>query len=446
MDQDIWQNILDKLEENLNEQSFKTWFSNTELMDFNDNNMIIKVPTKFAADFLNKNYTALITEISFAIYKNKYKATFTSEPLLIQNKKKEKKKNNRENNYNYKTINTLNEKYVFSEFVVGKSNNFAHSASMAVAETPGTIYNPLFIYGESGMGKTHLMHAIGHFVLEEKSKKNVLYLTTEQFTNEMIESIKSNTMSKFRNKFRNIDLLLIDDIHFLSKKEGTQEEFFHTFNTLYESKKQIVMTSDRPPKDIKDLESRLVTRFEWGLLADLKNPDFETRVAILRKKAESENIDLSEETLYFMAENIHNNVRSLEGSLTRLMAFASCENINPKEINPETAKEVLNTFISNKVSEVNMDTIMKKVCSEYGITPEQILDKTRKKNIAFPRQVAMYISNMLIPQISLKEIAHYYKRKDHTTVLHAKKMIENLLRKDGDVSVQVEKLIKNIKS
>ncbi len=443
MDQDIWQNILDKLEDNINPQSFKTWFSETELEDIDDSTLVVKVPTNFIANFLNQNYTSTLTEISYALYKKKYQIKFVSSdynPIVTSNKRSEIQ------SINNNTINKLNSKYRFSEFVVGKSNNFAHSAAFAVAESPGSTYNPLFIYGESGMGKTHLMQAIGNFILEESKHKTVYYITTEEFTNEMIESIRSNSMTNFRNKYRNFDVLLIDDIHFLSKKEGTQEEFFHTFNSLLQNKKQIVLTSDRSPRDIQDLEMRLVTRFEWGLLADLKSPDFETRVAILKKKADAENIYLSNEVIDFIAEQIYSSVRALEGSLIRILAYASYNNLNPEDIDVCTAKEILNDMISEKIKDINMDSIFQKVCKSYTISPSQMLDKTRKQNISFPRQVAMYLSNLLIPQLSLKEIAEYYKRKDHTTVLHAKKMIEAQFHADNDFRKQIEKLIKEIKN
>jgi chromosomal replication initiator protein len=346
-------------------------------------------------------------------------------------------------NSSFKT--KLNKNYNFNEFVIGTNNRFAHSASLAVAESPGTTYNPLFIYGESGMGKTHLMQAVGNFVMDELDGKKVFYITTEEFTNEMIDSIRNNTMPNFRNKFRNFDVLLIDDIHFLSKKEGTQEEFFHTFNALYEKKKQIVLTSDRPPKDIPDLEKRLVTRFEWGLLADLKSPDFETRVAILKKKAEFEEIKLKDEVIAFIAEHIYSNVRALEGSLIRILAYSSYNNLNTEDISVDDISEILIDMISDKIREVNLETIMQKVCEAYNISPTQIFDKTRKKSIAFPRQIAMYLSNLLITQLSLKEIAQYYKRKDHTTVLHAKRTIEKQFKEDRELRIQIEKLINEIK-
>ncbi len=441
-DQDIWENVLNTLEDHINPKSFKTWFSDTKLIDIDNNIMLVQVPTKFTADFLNQNYTVLLSEISYNLYKKEYKVRFTNYPLNKQRNGSFKLNGNQKQPENSK----LNLKYTFDQFVVGKSNNFAHSASLAVAESPGTAYNPLFIYGESGMGKTHLMQAIGNFVNEESGSKYVYYTTTEEFTNEMIDAIQTKKMTEFRNKFRNVDVLLVDDIHFLAGKESTQETFFHTFNALYESKKQIVITSDRPLKDIHDLEKRLVTRFEWGLMADLKSPDFETRVAILRKKAENEDINLRDDVIGFIAEFVSSNVRALEGSLIRILAYASYNNLNTEDIDPELAKEILSDLISEKVRDINLDTIMQKVCDMYNVTPAQLIDKTRKKHIAFPRQVAMYLSNLLIPQSSLKEIAAYYKRKDHTTVLHAKKMIENQFRSDNKFRIQIELLIKEIKN
>ena len=434
MDQDIWQNILNHLEEEISKDSFRTFFTDTLLIDMSKDTLTIHVPTAFAANYLNKNFTTQIADISENIYKNRYNIRFTDNF---------EKTNDQET----MVVNTnLNPKYTFADFVVGKSNNFAHSAARAVADSPGTTYNPLFLYGESGMGKTHLMQAIGHYVQREIGKNyNIFYITTEKFTNEMIEAIRTNTTQQFRNKFRNIDLLLVDDIHFLSKKEASQEEFFHTFNTLYENKKQIVITSDRPPKVIPDLENRLVTRFQWGLLADLKNPDLETRVAILKKKATSENIYLTDEVIEFIAEKISSNVRALEGSLIRILAYSSYNHINPERVDLHMVKEALSDMIEIVSHEITMDVVFQKVCKIYSITPSQMLDRTRKQHIVFPRQIAMYLSNLLIPNISLKEIAEYYKKNDHTTVLHAKKMIEAKFSKDNSFRIEIEQIIKEIK-
>jgi len=435
MDQDIWENILNALEQQIATDSFKTWFSDTTLVDMDKNSLVIKVPTRFASEYLNTNYSALCAEISHAIYEKRYNVKFTNEKVY----------NNRVPTEEERRKISLNNRYTFSEFVVGTNNNFAHSAAMSVGELPGQKFNPLFLYGESGMGKTHLMQAIGHYIFENSKQSNICYITTEQFINEMIEAIRTNTSQHFRNKFRNIDLLLIDDIHFLSKKEASQEEFFHTFNTLYENKKQIVITSDRPPKDIPDLENRLVTRFQWGLLADMKNPDFETRVAILKKKISSENLNLSDEVIDFIAENITTNVRLLEGSLIRILAYSSCNKITPDQLDITLVKDILNDMIVIQTKDVTMDSIFQKVCRFYSLTPSQLLDPTRKQNIVFPRQVAMYLSDLLIPSISLKDIALYYRRNDHTTVIHAKKMIENKTKEDNNFRIEIEKLLKDIK-
>lgn len=445
MDQDIWQNVLDKLEQNINEQSFKTWFYDTRLIDMSDKQLLVRVPTQFSANYLNQNYKDALSEIAFTLYGRGYDIHFVTHPYRgTEDAGKGKLPGESGNKV---TLNAkLNDRYNFEEFVVGRNNNFAYSAAKAVAESPGYTYNPLFIYGESGMGKTHLMQAVGNFVKQEGRNCSIYYTTSEAFTNEMIDSIRSNKMPDFRAKFRKVDLLLVDDIHFLSRKEGTQEEFFHTFNALFDDKKQIVLTSDRPPKDIPDLEKRLVTRFESGLLADLKNPDFETRVAILRKKAEPENIMLTDDVINFIAEKISSSVRALEGSLIRILAFASYNKLNPEDISPEIAHSILSDMISEVSREISLDAITNQVCTTFEITKPQIMDKSRKPNVAFPRQVGMYLANLLIPALSLKDIAEYYNRKDHTTVLHAKRMIENQFREDLEFRSLVELMIKNLRN
>ena len=443
MDQDIWQNILDKLEQNINEQSFKTWFYDTKLVDISDSQLVIRVATQFSANYLNQNYKEVLSEISFSLYGRSYEINFITHPFRSSPEKSGLP------DYSDKKVRLnakLNDRYNFEEFVVGRNNNFAYSAAKAVAESPGFTYNPLFIYGESGMGKTHLMQAVGNFVLKEGRNCSIYYTTSEAFTNEMIESIRANKMPDFRAKFRKVDLLLVDDIHFLSRKEGTQEEFFHTFNALFDNRKQIVLTSDRPPKDIPDLENRLVTRFESGLLADLKNPDFETRVAILRKKAEPENIKLSDDVINFIADNITSSVRALEGSLIRILAYASYNKLNPEDVDTDLAQNILADMISEVSREISLDAITDQVCKTYQLSRDMIMEKSRKSNVVFPRQVAMYLANLLIPSLSLKEIAEYYKRKDHTTVIHAKRMIDNLFREDGEFRSLMELMIKNLNS
>ncbi|OQY38195.1 MAG: chromosomal replication initiation protein [Candidatus Cloacimonetes bacterium 4572_65] len=441
MDQDIWQNILDELEEHVAPQSFKTWFSETRLTKFEDNILYILTPTKVASDYLNKNYANMISEMAFNIYHQKFQIKFINDSLVL-NKKTIKKSLFKGD---LKDLPPLNSRYTFEQFVNGRNSNFAYSAALGVAEAPGMAYNPLFIYGESGMGKTHLMQAVGNYLLEFDKNKIIYYISSEEFTNQMIESIRNNSMATFRQKFRHVDILLVDDIHFLSRKESTQEEFFHTFNALTSARKQIILTSDRSPKDIPDLENRLVTRFESGLVADLKNPDFETRIAILKKKADNQNIYINNDIIEYIADHISSSVRALEGSLIRILAYASYNKIDPADITRDLVLEVLADMISDKPKDITLDSIVDKVCAFYNITRFQIMDKTRKKNIAFPRQVAMYLVSLLIPQVSLKEIAGYFNRKDHTTVLHAKKMIDNKFKNDNDLRIDIESLIKDLK-
>ncbi len=443
MDQDIWQNILDKLELNISPQSFRTWFTNTKLVDMSEVEMMIRVPTPFTANYMNQNYSDTIAEIAYALYNRHYGINFISDqPVsdLVSPEKTEQQAGRSQMSAK------LNERFTFDDFVVGKNNNFAYSAARAVADSPGYTYNPLFIYGESGMGKTHLMQAIGNYVQQVSRNCNIYYTTSEAFTNEMIDSIRANKMPDFRSKFRKVDLLLVDDIHFLSRKEGTQEEFFHTFNALFDNRKQIVLTSDRPPKDIPDLENRLVTRFESGLLCDLKNPDFETRVAILRKKAEPDGIVLPDDIFNYIAEGITSSVRALEGSLIRILAYSSYNKINSEDIDVETCRNILADMISETQKEITLHLITLQVCTYYNISISQIMEKSRKPQVSFPRQVAMYLANLMIPQLSLKDIADYYHRKDHTTVLYAKRMIENQFRNDNEFRAQIESLINNIRS
>ncbi|MCF7918340.1 MAG: chromosomal replication initiator protein DnaA [Candidatus Cloacimonetes bacterium] len=443
--ENIWEKVLDVLQEHVNEQTYRTWFRETKLIEKEEQSLTIHVPTHFIAQYLNSNYKTMVSEICYTLFDNKYNVNFTNretgeiKPVLssYMTLKSESRQSN--------DIPRLNPNYQFKDFVIGSNNRFAQSAAFAVAESPGTTYNPLFIYGKSGMGKTHLMQAIGHMVLDLHEYKRVYYITTEQFTNEMIDSIRSNAMDKFRNKFRYFDVLLIDDIQFLSSKEGTQEEFFHTFNALYETKKQIIVTSDRLPREIPDLEQRLVSRFEWGLMTDLKQPNFETRVAILKKKAERDNINLPEEVINYIAENITSNVRALEGSLVKIQAWTGYKGIDSDGIDIELIKDILKDLFSEKKSRITLDLICNKVCNNFNINSNSIFLKTRKSEIAQPRQIAMYLSNLYIPSLTLKTIANYYKLKDHTTVLHAIKSIKTKIEIDNDLKYQVQSLMDQLK-
>ncbi len=320
----------------------------------------------------------------------------------------------------------LNPKYTFDSFVIGNSNRFAHAASLAVAESPAKAYNPLFIYGGVGLGKTHLMHAIGHYILHNNPKSQVVYVSSEKFTNELINSIKDDKNVEFRNKYRNIDILLVDDIQFIAGKERTQEEFFHTFNALYEANKQIIISSDRPPKEIPTLEDRLRSRFEWGLIADIQAPDFETRMAILKKKADVEKLNIPNEVMVYIATKIKSNIRELEGALIRIVAFSSLTN---KEISVDLASEALKDIISSKQTrQVTIDIIQEVVANYYNLKIEELKSARRTRNIAFPRQIAMYLSRKLT-DMSLPKIGEEFGGRDHTTVIHAYEKISNNLKK-----------------
>ena len=321
----------------------------------------------------------------------------------------------------------LNPKYVFSSFVVGNSNRMAHAASLAVAESPAKAYNPLFLYGNSGLGKTHLMHSIAHFILDKNPAAKVLYVTSETFTNELILSIQNNKNEEFRNKYRNIDVLLIDDIQFISKKEGTQEEFFHTFNALYESNKQIIISSDRPPKEIKTLEDRLRSRFEWGLIADIQPPDYETRIAILRKKADRDNLHVPDEVMAYIAKNIVSNIRELEGSLNKLIALANLEN---KPIDIPLAAEALKDMISpNNTREITPELIIEVVSDHFNVPAAELKGKKRNAEIVLPRQIVMYLCRKMT-DTPLKTIGLILGGKDHASVSHGVKKIEHDVKTD----------------
>jgi chromosomal replication initiator protein len=334
----------------------------------------------------------------------------------------------------------LNPRYTFETFVVGSSNQFAQAACQAVAELPSRAYNPLFIYGGVGLGKTHLLHAVGHQVLRLFPGLSVVYLSSERFTNELINAIRYDRTAEFRARYRHIDLLLMDDIQFISGKERTQEEFFHTFNDLYESRKQIIVSSDSSPKDIPDLEERLRSRFEWGLIADIQPPDFETRVAILKKKAALERVQLSDEVAYLIASRIKSNIRELEGSLTRMIAFCA---LTGRDMTVELAQEVLADLWGEEERVITIEQVQRRVCEFFGVKLSDLKARTRTKAVAFPRQVAMYLARELTPT-SLAEIGRAFGGKDHTTVLHAVEKVRRLVQEDPRFRKTVEGLIQSI--
>lgn len=342
----------------------------------------------------------------------------------------------------------LNPEYTFDSFVVGKNNNIAHAASLAVAESPGDIYNPLFIYGGVGLGKTHLMQAIAHFVLEKNPHANVLYVTSETFTNELIDSIgpiknkRNLSATDFRNKYRNIDVLLIDDIQFIIGKESTQEEFFHTFNALYESKKQIIISSDKPPRDFTTLEERLRSRFEWGLTVDIQPPDFETRMAILRKKEELEHKNIDNEVMVYIAENIKSNIRELEGALTQVLALGRLD--NNREINIDLARAALADYITpNKPKKITVDLIIDVVCEQFNVSREDILGTKRNREIVYPRQIVMYLCRNLT-DIPLQSIGKEIGGKDHSTVIHGIEKITKEIETNSDLNNNIDIIKKKL--
>ncbi len=443
----FWLDILSEIRRKVNEQTYKTWFSKTYAISFENNILTVMTSTKFFADWLEQHYKILLEEIAYKLTQEKIHIRFDFEDKEVKKIFQSFNSTGRLGEYELK----LNTRYTFNSFVVGDNNRFARSAALAVSENPGKVYNPLFIYGDTGLGKTHLLQAVGHYIYNKKNK-NVFYTSTEDFTNEMILAIQKNKMLNFRRKYRNFDILLMDDIHFLSKKEGSQEEFFHTFNTLYNSKKQIIITSDRPPKSIMDLQSRLISRFQWGLLADLQPPGFETRIAILKKKIEEEQIlypekkaNLKPEVISFIAENFYTNVRELEGSYIRILAYSSSHKIDPESLNVKQVRSILKDMINEEKKVLSLEFIQEKVAQFYGLKKRQLIEDTRRHEIVFPRQIAMYLSEELLP-ISLKEIARYYHKKDHSIVIYAKKVVQKKVKSDENFRNELTVLRNNIKT
>jgi chromosomal replication initiator protein len=440
---DLWDQALAEIEKKVSKPSFETWLKATKANDIQNDLIVITAPNEFARDWLEDHYAELTSDTieqltgtrlkpKFVIPQHEMEDDFIPDPIP---KKKAKQESNA-GNATPKTM--LNEKYMFDSFVIGSGNRFAHAASLAVAEAPAKAYNPLFIYGGVGLGKTHLMHAIGHYVMDHNPNAKVVYLSSEKFTNEFINAIRDNKAVNFRNKYRNVDVLLIDDIQFLAGKEQTQEEFFHTFNALHEESKQIVISSDRPPKEIPTLEDRLRSRFEWGLITDITPPDLETRIAILRKKAKAENLDIPNEVMLYIANQIDTNIRELEGALIRVVAYSSLIN---QDMNADLAAEALKDIIPNSKPKILTITDIQKLVGEhYHVKLEDFKAKKRTKSVAFPRQIAMYLSRELT-DASLPKIGSEFGGRDHTTVIHAHEKISTLLSTDQDLQDKIQELI-----
>jgi chromosomal replication initiator protein len=441
---ETWEKTLNIMKGEITEVSFNTWIKSIIPISIEDSTIKLGVPNDFTRGILNSRYKDLIENALKLITSKKYNINFviSSEDSTMEEPLQKIKSSQRSSNStNDEMTSTLNPKYTFNSFVIGNSNRFAHAASLAVAESPAKAYNPLFIYGGVGLGKTHLMHAIGHYILENNPNSKVVYVSSEKFTNELINSIKDDKNVEFRNKYRNIDVLLIDDIQFIAGKERTQEEFFHTFNDLHEADKQIILSSDRPPKEIPTLEDRLRSRFEWGLIADIQPPDFETRMAILKKKADVENLNIPNDVLVYIATKIKSNIRELEGALIRIVAFSSLTN---KEISVELASEALKDIISKKQSkQVTVDLIQEVVANYYSLRIEDFKSARRTRNVAFPRQIAMYLARK-ITDMSLPKIGEEFGGRDHTTVIHAYEKISQQLKVDEALQNAVNELTKRI--
>ncbi|MEW6662582.1 MAG: chromosomal replication initiator protein DnaA [Bacillota bacterium] len=446
----LWQRTLDILATELSSYSFDTWMKYTQLIDYisKTNTMVIMVPNEFAQDWLQSRYYNLIKNTLQLLLNQEVNLQFVLKTGLQKNNPATplslKQRNQADCDFSSDNYSSrLNPKYTFDTFVIGNSNRFAHAASLAVAETPARAYNPLFIYGGVGLGKTHLMHAIGHHVIAHIPRHRVLYVSSEKFTNDLINSIRDDKTEDFRTRYRSIDVLLVDDIQFLAGKERTQEEFFHTFNALHEANKQIIISSDRPPKEIPTLEERLRSRFEWGLITDIQPPDFETRIAILKKKAQLENLDLPNEVLVFIANKIHSNIRELEGALIKVAAYAA---INNKRIDYDTLFDSLKDLIGfSKPQPITISMIQDTVANHFTLRSEDFKSKRRTREVAFPRQIAMYLCRELT-DASLPRIGEAFGGRDHTTVIHAHEKISHGIATDPSLSQTLKEIIAKLKT
>ena len=451
-----WDEIIHKLkiEYGLSNVSFRTWIEPLEVYNVSDSTVYILVPLKSSVDYINQKYLlpfqVCIAEITGQEFEVKFITVDDSQNINVKNQDDTYKKNATQNSI-FEQAN-LNPKYTFDTFVVGGNNNFAHAASLAVSESPGEIYNPLFLYGGVGLGKTHLMHSIAHFILEKDPTKKVLYVTSETFTNELIEALKSGktsggnelAMTAFREKYRNIDVLLIDDVQFIIGKESTQEEFFHTFNHLHVSGKQIIISSDKPPKDIETLEARLRTRFEWGLIADISSPDYETRMAILRKKEELDGLQkyhISNEVMQYIATNVKSNIRELEGSLNKLIALHKLKN---EEINIMLAAEALKDIVSpNKNRQITPELILEVVSEHFSVSIADLKSGKRNANIANSRQIAMYLCRTMT-DTPLTSIGIMLGGRDHSTVSHGVDKVTEDIKTNEALNNTIEIIKKKI--
>jgi chromosomal replication initiator protein len=440
---EIWDQCLAAVSQKISQQPFEIWLKPLKLLNISENRLDLEVPNKFFKDWISENYQALIKDILYQTTKNHYSVHFHlkegSEEKEVKPRVTQRAPFSQISKQAIKE-DGLNGSYTFEAFVVGSSNQFAHAAALAVANLPAKNYNPLFIYGGVGLGKTHLLNAIGNHIVQNDLTANVCYLSSEKFTNELINCLRYEKMTDFRNKYRNKDVLLVDDIQFLGGKERTQEEFFHTFNALYDSHKQIVITSDKLPKEIPGLEERLRSRISWGLIADIQPPDIETKVAILCKKAETYNIALTNDVGLFLASHLGSNIRELEGALTRLRAFAS---LTGSDITTAMAKESLEDILSDRKKAISIDEIQKTVANHFHIKVSDLKSSRKLKIYALPRQICMYLCRTLTKS-SFPEIGTKFGGKDHSTVIHAFRHIEKKMTEDREIKKGIETLINEL--
>jgi chromosomal replication initiator protein len=430
-----WEKILQHMERRVNPHSFATWFRPTRQEGTENGRLVVRVPSRLFRKRLTETYGELLQAVLAEVGMSNTHLEFTyaeNDPVPVSPGAAKQAR------LDFDSVDhQLNVRYQFDTFVVGASNQFAHAAAQAVAEQPSKAYNPLFLYGGVGMGKTHLMQAIGHLIKKRNPASRLTYISAEKFTNEVINSLRFDRMIGFRDRFRSVDVLLVDDIQFIAGKERTQEEFFHTFNALYDLQRQIVISSDCPPKEISAIEERLRSRFEWGLIADIQPPDLETKIAILQKKAENEHVVIPDDVAEYIARAIKSNVRELEGALTRLMAYAS---LTGSPINLVTAQQVLRSIIATQEKRITIDLIQKKVGETFGLREQDLKVRSNTKAIAFPRQIAMYLVKQLT-SASLPEIGRQFGGKHHTTVLHSINKIDALRRSDKDLNRTINKLM-----
>jgi chromosomal replication initiator protein len=432
---DAWQTVLEIVEKKVNQQSYNTWFKPTQLLKHDDKALYVRVPNAFFQDWLNDHIDVVIDAARLAGI-GEISVIYITEKAPVELPAPS------QGRLDFESIdNTLNPKYTFDTFVVGSSNQFAHAAALAVAERPSKAYNPLFLYGGVGLGKTHLMHAIGHAIKLNNKLLRLTYISTEKFTNEVINAIRYDKMLSFKERYRNNDVLLIDDIQFIAGKERTQEEFFHTFNSLYDTHKQIVISADCPPREIPTIEERLHSRFEWGLIADIQPPDLETKVAIIKKKAERQSIAIPDNVALYIASKIRSNIRELEGALVRLIAFCS---LRGSEITLAMAQETLRDIFGPGEKAVTIEMIQKMIADHFKMRVQDLKSKNNSKSVAVPRQICMYLCKQLTGA-SLPHIGREFGNKHHTTVLHSVNKIEVLRHQDHDLNKQIQSFLDSFK-